>query len=118
MDVMDVKYVKVSQACTTSFTGLRSSRIAHVMVDLQHWRKKRNTGWRRGYNSPEKQHFSKVNRIVEAVDDCTDLKAILEKFDAMYTEIRNVSKMIELLKKGGYSVVKSRKKKSHGGGDP
>jgi hypothetical protein len=123
-DVMDVKDVKVSRDHRTvtsmynEFHGLAEFKDRPCHGGFAALEVKRKTGWRRGYDSRENQHFSKVKRIVEAVDDCTDLKAILEKFDAMYTEIRNVSKMVDLLKEGGYLVVKSRKKKRHGGGDP
>lgn len=77
------------------------------------------TSWRAGYNNSQSQHFSKLKRIVVAIDEKTkagrDRQSVLAEFDALWTteEVNmNPGKMIEKLKHLGMVKHSSRKRKS------
>jgi hypothetical protein len=121
MDVHDVKLTRNHQSVTrmyNEFHGLEEFKDSPCFGGFAALEEKRKAGWRRTYDRSEGQYFSKVKRIVitavdAGVSDGTELRAVLEKFDNMYADIRNVSTMVEKLQKEGFLEVKTRKSKNN-----
>jgi hypothetical protein len=70
------------------------------------------TSWRKHYFGGEIQHFSRMQRIVKAVDDAVRggnaLSEVLEQFDLKFqTELKSLSRMVTYLKKQGAITSKA-----------
>jgi len=75
------------------------------------------TTWRSGYNNSQVQHFSKVKRIVRAMEEKIGVEgqaSVFEEFNSLWTmeEVNmNPTKMISKLQQLGILKVASRKRK-------
>ena len=77
------------------------------------------TSWRRSYNNSSLQHFSKLKRIVRAIDDKIERgqsrESVLAEFDALWSMEdvnRNATKMVNKLQQLGIVKHASRKRKA------